>query len=275
MPVGVALSMAYPLQLLAGVFLAAVFSAQPTGVDITLTANEGVLLAAGDRKVLIDALFQEYDGYPVAPADMQQALARARAPFDGVDLVLVTHRHGDHFHPAQMAAHLRANRGATLVTSQQVIDSLQAGANFSPSHDGQVLSRTMRPGARRRETVNGISVEILGIPHGGERHRHVEHLGFIVDIGGRRVLHVGDTHISAETYAPFRLDTARIDVALVPAWAITDPESRVVIERHIRPRQVVGIHLPTAARDARKTAADVRAAIAGAVALAQGETRRW
>ena len=175
-----------------------------------------------------------------------------------------------------MAAHLRANRGATLVTSQQVIDSLQAGANFSPSHAGQVLSRTMRPGTRRRETVNGISVEILGIPHGGERHRHVEHLGFIVDIGGRRVLHVGDTHISAETYAPFRLDTARIDVALVPAWAITDPESRVVIERHIRPRQVVGIHLPTAAREARKTAADVTAAMPGAVAFfSPGDTRRW
>ena len=266
--------MAHPSKLLVGAFVAAVFSAQPTGVDITLTANEGVLLAAGDRKVLIDALFQEYDGYPVAPADMQQALARARAPFDGVDLVLVTHRHGDHFHPAQMAAHLRANRGATLVTSQQVIDSLQAGANFSPSHDGQVLARTMPPGARRREMVNGISVEILGIPHGGERHRHVEHLGFIVDIGGRRVLHVGDTHISAETYAPFRLDTARIDVALLPAWAVTDDDARRAIARWIRPRQVVAFHL--SAGDSVRTPRAVRAALPNAVTFTRPlDARRW
>jgi L-ascorbate metabolism protein UlaG (beta-lactamase superfamily) len=34
-----------------------------------------------------------------------------RAPFDGVDVVLVTHRHGDHFHPAAVAAHLRADVG--------------------------------------------------------------------------------------------------------------------------------------------------------------------
>lgn len=250
--------------------------AQPPGVDITLVANEGVLLAAGEKKVLIDALFQAYDDYPVAPAATQQALTRARAPFDGVDLLLVTHRHGDHFHPAPVAGHLRANRGATLVTSRQVIDSLQAGANFSPAHDGHVLSRTMPPGSRRRETINGITIEILGIPHGGDRHRHVEHLGFIVDIGGRRVLHLGDSDITAATYAPFRLDTARIDVALIPAWAITNAESRAVIERHIRPGQVVAIHLPVNAREARRTAAEVRAAIPGAVALAtSGETRRW
>jgi L-ascorbate metabolism protein UlaG (beta-lactamase superfamily) len=250
--------------------------AQPAAVDATLVANAGVLLAAGEQKVLIDALFQAYDDYPIAPAATQLALTRARAPFDGVDLVLVTHRHGDHFHPAPVAAHLRANRGATLVTSQQVIDSLRAGANFSPVHGGQVLSRTMTPGSRRRETINGITVELLGIPHGGDRHRHVEHLGFIVHIGGRRVLHVGDTDVTAATYAPLRLDTARIDVALIPAWAITNPASRAVIQRYIRPRQVVGIHLPTNAREARRTSGDISAAIPGAVALAtSGETRRW
>src|SRR5688572_14298948 len=189
---------------LLGAIVVATAAAQPSGVDITLTANEGVLLAAGDKKVLIDALFQEYDGYPVAPAPMQQALARGQAPFDGVDVILVTHRHGDHFHPRSVAAHLRANRGATLVTSQQVIDSLHAGANFTALHEGQVLSRTMPAATRRRETINDVSVELLGIPHGGERHRHVEHLGFLVEIGGRRVLHVGDTEISAATYALLR-----------------------------------------------------------------------
>jgi hypothetical protein len=147
--------------LLAASFLALIAPAQPGGVNVTLTANEGVLLSAGDKKVLIDALFQEYEGYPVAPARMQQALARGQAPFDGVNLILVTHRHGDHFHPGPVAAHLRANRGATLVTSQQVIDSLRAGANFTVLHEGQVLSRTMPAGSRRREIINAIGTSSI------------------------------------------------------------------------------------------------------------------
>jgi L-ascorbate metabolism protein UlaG (beta-lactamase superfamily) len=91
--------------------------------------------------------------------------------------------------------------------------------------------------------VNGVSVELLGIPHGGRRHRHVEHLGYIVELGGRRILHVGDAELSEATLAPLRLDTARIDVALIPAWLLTDPDSRAAIQRWIRPRQVVAFHM--------------------------------
>src|SRR5687768_7401398 len=83
---------------------------QPEGVTITFLANEGVMLSSGNRKVLIDALFLSYGpGYAVPADSTQRALHNARSPFDLVDLILVTHRHGDHFHPVPAAAHLRTN----------------------------------------------------------------------------------------------------------------------------------------------------------------------
>jgi L-ascorbate metabolism protein UlaG (beta-lactamase superfamily) len=245
------------------------------GVSITFIANEGVLLSAGGRKVIIDGLFLKYGAQYATPADSTQAaLERARAPFDAVDLVLVTHRHGDHFHPAPVAAHLLANVRATLLTSSQVIDSLRGrlppGAQLAP----RLMARTTAPGARGREVVNGITVELLGLPHGGARHTQVEHLGYIVELGGRRVLHVGDTDTRAATFAPFRLDTARIDVALLPLWMVSSDEGRRVIEQWIRPRQVVAFHVGT--DDGARATRAVQAALPAAITFSRSlETRRW
>jgi L-ascorbate metabolism protein UlaG (beta-lactamase superfamily) len=250
--------------------------AREDGVTITFLANEGVMLSSGPRKVLIDALFERYgDGYAVPADSTRDALARARAPFDSVALVLVTHRHGDHFHPGPVTAHLRANPRATLLTSRQVIDSLR---RHPPARDlpaARLVARTMAPGTRRREVIGGVAVELLGLPHTGRwRHRGVEHLGYVVELGGRRVLHVGDTDIDEDAFAPFRLDTARIDVALLPSWMVTSREGREVIARWIRPRQVVAFHVGES--EAARVAGEVRTAMPGAVTLARSlETRRW
>ena len=241
------------------------------GVSLTFLANEGVMLSADGRKVLIDALFLKYGrGYAVPADSTLAALQRARAPFDSVDLVLVTHRHGDHFHPAPVQAHLHANPGATLVTSRQVIDSLRGYAPARSLLAPQLVSRTMRPGTRRREVIAGVTVELLGLPHGG--HPRVEHLGYIIELGGRRVLHVGDADLSEETLAPFRLDTSRIDVALLPYWALTGKKERRAIERWIRPRQVVAFHVGP--REGAKTDRAIRAAIPNAITLVRSLDRR-
>ena len=245
------------------------------GVTITFLANEGVMLSSGSQKVLIDALFLKYGpGYAVPSDSTQASLQHARAPFDSVDVILVTHRHGDHFHPVPMAGHLRANPRATLLTSQQVIDSLGSQLSAEELRSPRIMSRTTAPGARRRESIAGITVEVLGLPHGGSRHRSVEHLGYVVEIGGRRVLHVGDTDVSEANFARFRLDTARIDVALIPTWAMTNDAGRRVIERWIRPKQVVGFHVGT--DDADRAIRDVRSAMPNAVTFTRSlETRRW
>jgi L-ascorbate metabolism protein UlaG (beta-lactamase superfamily) len=261
-----------------GVTALAIPSVSPTppaqqGVSVTFLANEGVMLSAEGHKVLIDALFLKYErGYAVPADSTLAALQRARAPFDSVDLVLVTHRHGDHFHPAPVEAHLRANPRAVLVTSQQVIDSLRAYGPAGALPAARLMSSTMRAGTRRRDAISGVAVELLGLPHGG--HPRVEHIGYIVELGGRRVLHVGDADLSEATLAPLRLDTSRIDVALLPYWAVTGRTERRTIERWIRPRQIVAFHV--GAREGAKAERAVRNAIPNAVTLVRSlETRRW
>jgi L-ascorbate metabolism protein UlaG (beta-lactamase superfamily) len=243
------------------------------GVTVTFLANEGVLLSAGNKKVLIDALFQEYGPMYALPHDStRRALQAARPPFDNVDLILATHHHGDHYHPEQVAAHMRANPRAVLVTSQQVIDSLRGRVPANDPLRARFRSRTTAPGAQSMEDVNGIKVHLLGLPHGG--HPTVEHLGYIVELGGRRVLHVGDTDFSEQAFAPLRLDTMRIDVALLPYGFLIGQNPRRVVERWIRPRQAVGFHVEVG--DGERAARGVQAAMPSAVTFYRSlETRRW
>lgn len=242
------------------------------GVTVTLLANEGVHLSSGTQQVLIDGLFRFYGPDFALPADSTRAqLEGARTPFDSVDLVLVTHRHGDHFHPTSMVSHLAANPRATLVTSRQVIDSMRGALAASPHVASRLRAYTMERGRRARIVVNGIQVEVLGLPHGSDRFRRVEHLGFVVDLGGRRILHVGDTDISEGAFAPFRLDTAGIDVALLPNWMVTSEEGRRTISQWIKPKHIVAFHLPD---DDTHRARAAQAGLPGVIPMSRSLERR-
>jgi L-ascorbate metabolism protein UlaG (beta-lactamase superfamily) len=243
---------------------------QADGVAVTFLANEGVLLSGGSKRVLIDALFEKYKGdFAIAAESTQLALRTARAPFDSVNLVLVTHHHGDHFQPAPMAAHLRANPRAALLASQQVIDSLRG--RITPEIGPRVMARAVARGAMRRDTVNGVPVTVLGLAH-----HDLQHYGYIVEIGGRRVLHVGDTDDGAKSFPAFRLDTMRIDLALLPQWMGMRPQGREMIERWIKPRHVAFFHLGNRESFQREAETAIRSNMPQATVLSRSlETRRW
>lgn len=252
------------------VSLAGAKSPQQGGVAVTFLANEGVLLSGGSKRVLIDALFEKYGReYAIAAESTQLALRTARAPFDSVNLILVTHHHGDHFHPAPLAAHLRANPLAALLTSQQVIDSLRG--RITPDIGPRVMARALARGASRRDTVNGIAITVLGLAH-----HDLQHYGYVVEIGGRRILHVGDTDDGARSFPAFRLDTMRIDLALLPQWMGMRPQGREMIERWIKPRHVAFFHLGSSESFQGEAERAIRANMPDASVFTRSlETRRW
>ena len=51
-------------------------------VRVTYLANEGFLIARGEQKVLLDALFPGIDNYPVPAAETVADIQSGEAPFD-------------------------------------------------------------------------------------------------------------------------------------------------------------------------------------------------
>lgn len=206
-------------------------------MEITYLANEGFLIAAGERKVLIDALFPGIDGYPRLDGQLRIDLEAGKPPFDGIDLVLATHHHDDHFGATEAARFLAAHP-AVFLSTRQAVERLRAvGGNDLPD--------TVFPSSGEAASVGaaGIRVETLDLHHGRYRKPPVENLGFLVEIDGFKILHIGDTEATLEDLRPLGLAELGIDVALLPVWYLTERQWQGVVAEEIQPARIVAMHL--------------------------------
>lgn len=212
-----------------------------TTLAVQYVANEGFLLKSDDAGVLIDGLFRAgIDPYAKVPPKVLTAAETGVAPYD-VDAVLVSHTHADHFDPASVARHLRRNPKARLLSSQQVVDlvlALEAGAA------DRVQAVTPREGRREAVQAGAAQIDVLRIRHGHKRNYELHNLGHIIELGGKKVLHIGDAEMNAAHFTPFNLPAAEIDVALIPFWFLVDEAGRAIVDQHIQPKNLIAVHLP-------------------------------
>lgn len=177
-----------------GLVLLAVLSAagllygqgSPSSVGITYIANEGFLLASGEQKVLIDALFREgVSGYAVVPPVTREELKRVQ------------------------------------VVNPTGTEKIQL-------------------------TVAGIPLEIQRATHGTGRFAEIQNLAHIITLGGKRILHVGDLDAGEAEFQELRWAEARIDIALLPYWYLTDPDAKPLVRKYIHSNHIVAMHIPPA-----------------------------
>jgi L-ascorbate metabolism protein UlaG (beta-lactamase superfamily) len=178
-------------------------------------ANEGVLVTGGDIAVVIDGLFGDgLPEYPVVPAAIRDSLEGALGRFGDIDLVLVTHRHDDHFDPAAVTRHLEANPEAVLIAPGDAV------AAFAPDqlerYGERVQPLDLPPGSHVRLDMGGFAVEALGLAHA-----EIGHVGYRIELPGLTVLHLGDAGPTPADLAAFLEGRPGPEVALVPYWVLT------------------------------------------------------
>ena len=238
---------------------------QPT-LEITYIANEGVLISSGDKQVLIDGLHREYErGYAFLPAPEREKIEGAKAPFDEIDLILVSHLHLDHFHPESVGLHLKHNPEATLVSSQQVVEEVEKKFKEYQSIKARVTGATPLLKEKVAMKAAGIDFEILGLGHGSGRHSWIQNLGHVIKLGGKKLLHLGDVDTSAEIFESFNLDEEAIDIAFIPVWFLLGKEGQTIVREQIKPKQIIAVHISP--DDAEKVARQIKQAFPNAVAF--------
>jgi len=226
----------------------------PAGRDslvITFLANEGVMLSSGGTTVLIDALFGDgLRGYGIVTQPTRTALERGQPPFDRVNAVLATHVHNDHFEARPVFEHLKHNAGATFVSSTEAVRQVRAVDAVATRAMAARLIGIDPPKAQRVRiaTAGNATIYALGLPHGGRDDVPVN-VGFVVDIGGWRVMHVGDGDVSPAEFASLRLGELGIDVALLSPHYLTNAGLRDAVRRDIKPTTVAVIHGPPLGRE--------------------------
>ena len=211
----------------------------PKANSITYVANSGFLIWAGEKKVLVDALFDKFRGYPGAPTLVRDG----KAPFDDIDLVLATHRDWDHFSASAVSRCLKSNPRAAFVAPA---DAARQVTGF----DGRVYPVEVAEGQRRHLAVNGIGIDAMLLPHAGVLLPHAGvapvNLGYLITIGNRKFFHTGDISAEVATAAymkPFNLPAEHIDVAFVPHYFLSTQAPLRLVTESIQPRVVFASHV--------------------------------
>lgn len=251
-------------------------------VTLTYLANEGVMLRAGDSAVIIDGLHRFYGAaYAVLPAKERLRLESARDGYADVDVVVATHRHGDHFSPEAVASHLRANPAARFVAAPQPVAELLA---LDDSHGiaairDRVHEASWVVGETRASPTSDtqpdietdiepdIEIEFLGLRHVGERHKTVHNFGVLVTMAGMSFLHIGDAAHDAANFSPFELPGRELTAVIVPSWFVSSASARRVVTESIAARHVFIAHIDP--RASRADVAELARAMAGSVPLTE------
>jgi len=230
-----------------------------SGITATYIANEGVLLTAGDKQVLIDALHREYKpDYAFPPPALLKSLESAVAPYDQIRLILVTHLHLDHFHPVSVGLHLQNNKHAELVSSDQIVDGVKKDFTAFAEIEARVKRVPYQSKTKVPLNISGIKLTCLGLKHASPHFNWIQNLGYIVELNGKKFLHVGDADLTVDNFASLNLIDERIDVAFLPYWFLLSASDRKIVETYIGPKQVVAVHVSPA--NAATVSAQVKAA---------------
>ena len=216
-----------------------------TNLSVKYIANEGVLISSGGKTILIDGLHREYEpDYLFPPADLLKALENARNPYDKINFLLVSHIHLDHFHPQSIGLHLQNNPNAMLVSSEQVIGGVAKDfANY------EKIKSQIKPILHEWKKAvlfdqDGIKIRFLGLRHGSERFSSIQNLGHLIEIGGKKLLHIGDADMTAENFSAFELQKEKIDVAFIPYWFLLSENGRNLVKEQFDPKQIIAVHIP-------------------------------
>lgn len=213
-------------------------------LEVRYIANEGVLVSSSNKRVLIDGLHRKYDdAYAFLPDAEREMLETAKPPFNMIDLVLVSHYHGDHFHPGSVGLYLTSSPKTLLATSQQVIAEMATKYTGYEEVKGRVTPVAYTLNNRQPMKIAGIDVEFLGVGHGSGRFASIQNLGHVISLGGKKLLHIGDADISDEIFDAFDLEMQNIDVAFLPYWFLTYKSGRDLVEKHIRPKHIIAVHV--------------------------------
>jgi L-ascorbate 6-phosphate lactonase len=185
----------------------------PTGnrrVPVTWLGQAGFALRSTTATLLIDPFLSPHEARLY---ESNQPLTATT----GVDLLLCTHEHLDHFDPEGAPAIARASPGATVVVPAPIVDMVtEAGiprervVGVQPGEMHELNGITIRPVPARHgvtmEDAYGFGEELSG--------GLIRFVGYVLEMDGVRIYHAGDTihYVGMET----TLEAHRPHVTLLP-----------------------------------------------------------
>jgi len=214
-------------------------------MEVVFIGNEGVLARSGTKAVMIDALFGDGAApYTTTSQEVIDAVETGRDRFGGVHLILATHYHPDHFNPHSVVRYLDGNPDSHFLSTPQAAALIEKKHSDFAAIRHRIHSVNPAEGVAESTTIGAITVHAFGLSHGKVNYGNVQHLGFLVDLGSEKLLHLGDGIIDKKSLAAAGVFDVEIDACFLPFWYFTYPVGARVVESSLRSRQLFAVHIP-------------------------------
>jgi len=203
------------------------------GTRVIFICTAGFLITVGDQRVLIDAIYQGYPGGVLRP------ILDSQPPFDGVDLVIATHEHLDHFDPELVLHYLQNNPESLFLSTPKAVEALLA---LDSSLRPRLTAVDLAKGERAQLELAGIELEALPLSHGVPG---ILNLGFIISMGGVSFFHTGDidaTSVSAADLQAYGLPAKQVDIAFAPEFLFSEAQYHDHILQGIQAEYLFPMH---------------------------------
>lgn len=228
-----------------GLLVISISQAAVADVTITRLANEGVIIEDGQTRLMIDGLVVEpYALYGGLPPDLAQQFSTASGVFEDISLAFASHKHHDHIQPEYACKFLKASHSTRLITSLQVIELVRERCRHmvvTGSRVGMIEPAYSEPVILPIETAK---ITIFPLSHGTGKYAKLQNWGHVVEMGGVRVLHIGDAAMDATDFATAAAEIADLDVALIPFWFFQPGPGMKVVEQYMDAPHKLAVHIP-------------------------------
>ena len=191
------------------------------------------MITVGDQRILIDVI---YAGYPEG---VLKPILDSQPPFDGVDLILATHEHHDHFDPELVLRYLQNNPETVFASTPNAVKAILALDN---SMQTRLTAIELEAGGQEKLTLAGIDLEVIQLSHGVT---DVDNLGFIITFEEAKLFHMGDMDpavISVSDLKDFSLPGKQIDIAFAHEYLLSEEAFHAHVSDGIQAKYLIPMH---------------------------------
>lgn len=226
-----------------------------TEITIRHTANAGTLIKIGRNSIGVDIFSRDLNGlYPDTPAGVKAELLEIIGA-GGIETILFTHGHGDHFCLEDTVEALKRNPKLAIISTEEVIGRLREAAPGK----GKLYDVSLKEKGNVKTEFPGGFLELFNSKHMGEEYGEVQNLTCMLEMEGKKLVLPGDAWPKEELFARIGAWSSKPDVLIVPFPVVGLPSSRRMLAAYLKPVHILALHLPRPEMDRQNWLASAKA----------------
>ncbi len=229
------------------------FTMQKKALEVTYLANCGFLYQSDKSKVLVDPFGTEYGDFFYLPSnETKKNIIQGNVPFNKIDLLLITHIHGDHFNAKLTESFLLNNNKVKMICPPQVCKQMKDSCSNFGKIAAQIICPNLSMNESKKIEINGLSVTAIRMQHGTDRslegvsfsdytdYEKTENFGYVIHFNKKNVFHQGDASLKINEKALKNIDCT-IDIAHL-SYFDWDTISLNILKKDLMAETVIFMH---------------------------------